>query len=604
MLRLLLNFITTILLAIPVPAQQKKSPKIDYILSVDTADLSGYNVILQIRNVPHVFKLALATHHEYDDRFWRFVQNFNISTREGNGSYIKSDSAVWQVTIPGHDAIISYRLHLPLPGQFRFAHRPFLSAMGGLVGDIHSFMYLPDNINIASTVTFQLPGNWQIATGLEPTKKRNVFIASSAEVLLDCPVVVGQLSKWSFNVNGIKHTVVYLPTVNASAFDSKTLISSIQKIVQQAVKTFGSMPYANYTFLLEDGVNGALEHRNSVTIGAPSAMLATNMKELYEELAHEFFHTWNLMSIKPAEYTSLNYGPQQMSAALWFSEGFTMFYADLLLRRAGLPTADIEDSTRISHLQSLMNRYYTDTGNTVIPPGKVSLASNASPGMLGDYDASTHLQGELLATIIDLMIRDASENKKSLDDVMKLIFKEFGNKKGFFARDIEKAVKSICSCNNKVDSFFKNYIYDGHAIEFNRYLKLLGLRFYIAYVAKNVDGKLLPDLRVYIWQPIGDTLYHIGVTNPVNCWARSGIHTGDVIFSLNDHTIKTRQDFYNKLNTLHINDTLRVVTRHNDNNASIPVIITGYDKPVVSITQIPNASTRQQKLFDQWERGN
>ena len=329
------------------------------------------------------------------------------------------------------------------------------------------------------------------------------------------------------------------------------------------------------------------------------------MKELYEEIAHEFFHSWNLVSIKPAEYTPLNYGPQQMSAGLWFSEGFTMFYADLLLRRAGLPMANVQDSTRIFHLQSIISRYYSDTGNTVISPAKVSLASNSPPGMLGDYDASTHLQGELLAVMLDLVIRNASENKKSLDDVMKLMFKEFGNRKGFYATDIERATKNICLCNGKVDSFFKNYIYSGHPIEFNKYLELAGLQFHLTYAAaKNADGKLLPDFRVYTWQPIGDTLYHIGITNPLNCWTKSGIHTGDVVFSLNNHSIKTRQDFHNALNDLHVNDTLMVTTRRYDSKISIPVTITGYDKPVASITQIPNASSRQQKLLEQWEEGN
>lgn len=601
----LFDITVAILFAITAHARHNDPPKIDYLLRVDSSDLSGYSVTLQLHNVPNTFKLAMATHHEYDDRFWRFIQSFKIKTSKGNGSYVKPDSAVWLVTIPGHDAVISYRIHLPQPTTFHFSHRPFLSPLGGLVGDIHSFMYLPDDMNIASTITFELPRGWQAATGLKPTKNKNVFTASSAEELLDCPVLVGHLHKWNFTVNDIKHTVAYLPIANGSTFDSATLIMNIQKIVKQAVRIFGGMPYDHYTFLLEDGMSGALEHHNSVTIGAQSSMLATNMKELYEELAHEFFHTWNLVSIKPAEYTPLNYGPQQMSAGLWFSEGFTMFYADLMLRRAGLPTANAEDSTRISHLQALIRRYYADTGNTVIPPGKVSLVSNAPPGLLGDYDASVHLQGELIASMLDLMIRDATENKKSVDDVMKLMFKQFGNRKGFYAKDVEKAVKNICLCSDQVDSFFKNYIDDGHTIEFNKYLKLAGLQFYLTYTpAKNDDGQLRPDVRVYTWLPVADSFYHIAVTSPLNCWTRSGIHTGDVLFALNDQPIKKRQDFYDVINSIRINDTLYVLTGKLNNKMSIPVIIGSYNTPVINITRTVKASRQQQDLLEQWKRGN
>ena len=591
----LYNIIIAISFAATATAQNKQLT-IDYILKVDTTDLSGYSVEMHVHNAPHSFKLAMATHHEYDDRFWRFVQNFNVKAFDGKAGYIKSDSALWQISIPGNDATISYKIHLPQHVQVHFAHTPFLSSMGGLVGDIHSFMYIPGDEQVVSKVTFELPPTWQIATGLEPTKSNNVFVASSAEALLDCPVLTGHLYNWHFTVNGIKHTLAYLPIAGASSFDSATLVNNIQKIVQQAVKIFGSMPYKHYTFLLEDGMNGALEHRNSVTLGAPSAMLATNMKELYEVFAHEFFHTWNLMSIKPAEYTSLNYGVQETSEGLWFSEGFTMFYADLLLRRAGLPMGDPADSTRTAHLQELISRYYADTGNTVIPPVKVSLASNTPPGTLGDYAASVHLQGELLGAMLDFMIRNASNNQKNLDELMKLMFKRFGNRKGFYAKDIEQAVKDGCLCNDEVHSFFKKYVYDGNAIDFNKYLSLAGLQFQLSYVpAKDDNGKLMPDIRVYTWQPFGDSLYHIVVTNPINCWTKAGIHTGDAIIALNNKPLNSRQDFYNTSNSLRINDTLLITTKHNGSVVTVPVVITGYDKPVAYITKSRGTSWHQQR---------
>ena len=601
---LLSYFFAALLLSTPATAQHPMSPHVDYILTVDSTDLSGYSVRMQVHHVPHVFTLALATHHEYDDRFWRFVQDFKVSSPRGNAQFKRKDSAVWQVSIAGNTATIDYRIKLPRILS-HFSHRPFLSATGGLVGDIHSFMYLPDYLHGAATVTFCLPRSWRIATGLNPTKDSHVFTAPSPAVLLDCPVLIGQLRTWHFTVHHIIHTVAYLPGADPSHFDAVGILKNIKKIVTEAVKICKGIPYHRYFFLLEDGQIGALEYHNSVTLGAPSSMLSSHPAELYEELAHEFFHAWNLIYIKPAEYTALNYGPQQTSAGLWFSEGFTMFYADLIARRAGLPMADTADLTRIAHLESLIQRYYTDTGNRVIPPGKVSLSSNELPGNLGDYTASVHLQGELLAAMLDLLIRDASDGHKDLDDVMKLVYQRFGGTRGFYAKDIELASTQICGCHTEVTRLFSNTFYKGQPIDFNRYLHLAGLQYHLSYSpAKDNTGELIPDRRVFVWQPPGDSLFHIGMTNPNNCWTNAGIHTGDVIVALNGHLIADRQQFYTIVNSLHIGDTVWVTTKQAKGALKIPVTLARYEVPFVNIVAIKESSPRQLKLLQQWQKGN
>ncbi len=540
----------------------------------------------------------MATHHEYDDRFWRFIRNFRIETPNGKAIYNRKDSASWDITIPGNKAVIYYRIKLPdLP---RFAHRPFLASYGGLLGDIHSFMYMVEQSHIPSSVTFELPKEWQIATGLEKTADRKTFIASSAKTLLDCPVLVGRLHQWTFRAGNKPHTIAYLSATSKLSFDTSLFISNIQKIVIQTVRLFGGIPYKNYTFLFEDGVNGALEHSNSVTIGAPADIITNHKQDIYSEIAHEFSHTWNLMFIKPAEYTELNYGPQEQSAGLWFSEGLAMFYSDLLLRRAGLP---VEEFTRVAHLEGLIKRYYADTGNMVIPPGKVSLASNAPPGMLGDYSASTHLQGELLGAMLDMLIRNITDNQHSFDDVMRLMFKRFGGDKGFYAQDIERVVADVCR-DNRVHVFFQNYVYAGKPLDFNQYLRLIGLKLELSYQpAVDDKGQPAPDTRVYTWKPQGDTVYHIIMTHPESCWVKAGLHTGNAVIAINNQFIKSRQDFYNTLKTIKIGDTVIVQVNHADGLQKIPVVITGYQVPVANITKVNDPGIRVQNLYQKWEQG-
>ncbi|HXB32151.1 MAG TPA: hypothetical protein VNV35_01965, partial [Puia sp.] len=308
------------------------SPSLHYTLRIDTADLSGYTVSIRVDHPPHRFHLAMATHHEYDDRFWKYIRSFQVDSPAG---YIREDSAVWTIITSGDEALVTYRIQLPPPASLHFSHRPFLTPTGGLVGDLHSFMYLVEDIHAPCTLALLLPDGWQAATGLDPASPidRNEFAAHSAPQLLGAPILVGRLHRWTFTVDSIPHEVAYLSSAPALGFDTGALVSNIQKIVRATKAIFGGFPYEHYNFLLEDKSVGALEHGNSVTIGVSAANLTGEQPGIYEEIAHEFFHTWNLMAIRPSGYTELNYGPQQQSPGLWFSEGLTMLYADLICRR-------------------------------------------------------------------------------------------------------------------------------------------------------------------------------------------------------------------------------------------------------------------------------
>lgn len=564
---------------------------IHYRLTVHEGDTSGYDVEMRLQYVPHQFKLAMATHHEYDDKFYRFVRNFRVAAARGHTTAVRTDSAVYEISIPGDQAVVTYSIQLP---PHRFAHQPFLSRNGGLVGDIHSFFYLVGSTKSPAVVDFDLPAGWTIATGLEPTAHPQTFKASSAKMLMDCPVLVGHLSQWHFTQGNIPYTVTYLPVAGRPVFDTATMVASIKKIVAETVGLFGGTPYAHYDFLLVDGVYGALEHANSVTIGAPAAGLADRMQDLYEQLAHEFFHTWNLVNIEPAGYTDLNYGPQERSAVLWFSEGVTMFYADLLVRRAGLPC---EDSTRLAHLSALIGRYYADTGNTVFSPAVVSLAANAPPGALGDYSASTHVQGELIGALLDMLIRSNTDDRRSLDDIMRLMYQRFSGKTGFDARDIEQAV-SDAGGGARVRPFFENYVDQGKALDFDPYLRLLGVRLQLTWQPA-VDDKGLPiaDTRIYVWQPPGDSLFHLILTDPRSCWGKAGLHTGDGVVAVNGQVLRDRAAFYNVIRGAKIGDTIVFELR---NGATVMVPLTGYLQPRAILLYIAGAGAGAKARFREW----
>ena len=127
-----------------------------------------------------------------------------------------------------------------------------------------------------SHVMLRLPEGWSVATALAPTSDPNIFFAASGEVLAESPILVGQLREWRFVVNDTPYRVSYRPLPDARAFDSSTFVAGIEKLVREAVALFGAAPWREYSFLLQDGALGALEHPDSLTLGVPSATLAGN----------------------------------------------------------------------------------------------------------------------------------------------------------------------------------------------------------------------------------------------------------------------------------------------------------------------------------------
>lgn len=574
-------------------------PSVDYLLTIDPNDFSSFAVEMKIRNVPDTFRVAMVAHPEYDDRYWKYVEDFSIETKNGKGKIIREDSSLWKIMTNGKEAVLRYRIHLPSVTGIRSAWKAYLTPTGGLVGGPHSFMYVVGATLVPSHITFNIPGGWEIATGLQSTSDPKIFYASSVAVLIDDPVFVGKFKSWSFTVDNTPHRLIYWPLPDAKPFDTTKLLSSLKKIVEQTSSLFGRPTYREYTFMLQDGAVGGLEHNNSVTIGAPSSQLANRVEDILPEITHEYFHTWNLMRIRPAEYEDVSYKTPPLSKVLWFSEGLTIFYSDLLLRRAGLP---VFDSTRLFHLENLIRRYTVTPAYLKFSAEKISEASYGPIGMLGDYSGNTHLQGEVLGAMLDLIIRDASNGKYSMDDVMRKMLERFSGEKGFTSKGVEQAVKDVCGCN--VQQFFQDHVYGHKQIDFSKYLRLLGLQYSIEWKdGLSNDLKPVPDLRVFSYQVPGENVLRIGLSNPTVAWAKAGLHTGDIIKTINEKPLATAADFRTLIRNAKIGDTITMEVERPSGVTKINVLITGYQQPVVRITRISSTTAKQQKLLKDWIGG-
>jgi predicted metalloprotease with PDZ domain len=566
---------------------------VDYTLRVDASDLSTFEVTMRIRNAPDTFTIAAAAHPEYDDKYWRYIEGMTVQ----NGAVVRADSVLWRVRSNGRELTIRYRVKPPATEGLRASWRAYLTPTGGLVGGPHAFLYVLGAESSKTSVTLRLPHGWTAATGLHTTGDPAVFTATNVDTLIDSPIVVGHLRKWNFDVSGVSHRIVYLGMPGGTQFDTAAFRSGVETLTRQTVSFWGSMPYSSYTFIFQDSAfEGGLEHANSVTLGAPSARLAKDPAAILREVAHEFVHTWNLMRIRPVEYRGVDYRVQPPVAGLWFSEGLTIFYADLLRRRAGLP---VEEPKREEYLASLIARYLANAGYARHSAEQISRVEyNAQQGA-GNFDGSSHLVGELLGGILDIAVRDATDGARSMDDVMRLLLERSASSRGFTGADVEDAVETICRCD--VSRIFDAHVRGASPIDFAAALVPLGLHPVVVWKpATNAEGTAVPDMRIRGTQTAPGQPMRLFFFDPEAIWVRAGLRTGDELVTINGTSVTSWPQMRSIVSALAIGDTARVEVRRAGAPFTVSVPITGFDVPHVVLEEVPGANEKQQRLRAAW----
>jgi predicted metalloprotease with PDZ domain len=565
---------------------------VSYKIRVDPGNTSGFDVEMRFTTAARTVRVAMAAHPEYDDRYWRYIENFTAESRGRTIPISKPEDAVWQINGAGGELIIRYRLHLPTQDRpVRDAWKPFLTANGGMVGDLHSLMYVVGEESRRAKLTLEMPADWKAASGLEPTRDPRTFTGST-ELMLDSPVLIGSVREWKFSVAGVPHSMAIWSPPDAKPYDAGPLLDGIKRLAQQAVNAFGKPPYPRYTFLFQNGGQAALEHLTSVNLG-----LSSDLNDLFDELAHEYIHVWNLMDVRPRERVGLRYRFAEPTGVLWWNEGATIMFADLLIRRAALMG---NRRSRVQRLESIIARYLTAPGYSTLSADLVS-RGDSHPLLLGDNGASTHLQGEVLSTMLDLRIRDTTYGRRNVTHVMRLLAARFDSQHGITNANIERALVEVCRCD--MQSFFRDHIYGAKLVDFDRYLGLMGMRADVTRSpALGSDGKPAVDLRIGPLNFEGELILRI--TNPQSAWGKAGLHTGDRLLSADDTHITSWPDFRGWLRKLKVGDVGRLVVVSNGITKTVEVPIKPYDVLTVHVVDLPNATAKQLALRQAWMNAN
>ena len=514
-----------------------------------------YHVTLQFtaNKTEHVLKLATWIPGSYMLR--EFSKNIiNISATQDGRSLdcIQTEKNIWWINnlSLGNKVSVSYTVY-----AYEFGIRTaFLDLTRGYFNNTSLCLYIVGEQHVLHTITLEdLPPKWQIATGLASTTTKNQYFANDYDELIDSPVELGEFRRLEFDVNGTKHYFVLSGTLSTN-FDAKRLIEDVSKICKAQIDLFGGVaPFKDYTFILYLGgeVFTGLEHRNSTLLMAPyyslpmlhQAEISADYLKLLGLISHEFFHSWNVKRIKPQVFNPYNLDTENYTKLLWWFEGITSYYDDLILRRAGI----IDDKCYLGLITENINNVYKYNGTCEQTLTNGSLTSwikyyrqdENSPNALVSY----YVKGSLVGMCIDLLIRIKTISAKSLDDVMLGLFNKWQNDGlGVGEGQIPQLIQEYTGLN--LSSEIEYFIDSCLELPYPQLLGRFGIGTHSIETACHGDsGKVVQDIKELPKQQKFDLGCKLAkdafAYKVVNVYAKSlaqdiGLGAGDILIALND----------------------------------------------------------------------
>ena len=395
--------------------------------------------------------------------------------------------------------------------------------------------------NWPARVSVRTEASWRIATGMDPAPGTNNFTAGNYHDLTDMPFYVGRFAIDSTQIAGKWVRLACYPAASLTPARRDRTFAWLQKFVPAQIAVFGEAPFRNYTvFQRSDTVvnGGGLEHQSSQVDEVTTSQLdASYLPGLY---SHEFFHAWNVKRLRPADMVPYRYDDAQPTTWLWVSEGVTDYYGALALVRGG-----VNDSTAFFNF--IANEIASVAG---APPTAVSDASlspwiNPTDGSSGLY----YPKGGLTGFLLDIMIRDASNNRMSLDNVMRRLYDAtYKRGKGFTGAEWWGEV-SRAAGGKSFTEFARRYVDSREPLPVDSVLRLAGLR---------SESDTIREPRLGIATGTDSSGVFITQLSPTGAAATAGARAGDKLVSIGDVMI-SNDDSFEALRARYAGTTLTIL---------------------------------------------
>jgi predicted metalloprotease with PDZ domain len=416
-----------------------------------TVQMAAWNALYQIRD------------------FSAHVQQVEALAGSEKASIEKLDKQMWRITGNG-TVTVRYAAYWDEAGPFVTQ----LNSEHAFINPAMVLFYIPTRR--AEDVRLHLtnaPKNWRAESSAgviveEKDTSRSFTITSSGfDALADAPIETGRFEE--FRLGGFKPEIWVV--VHGDKWRKTQVEEDLRRICHYELKLMEDAPFERYTFILHIGKGaggGGMEHANSTAIGVPSDEYLPGVA------AHEFFHLWNVKRIRPASLEPVDYTKEQYTRALWFAEGVTSTYGSFALVRSGIWSKD---------------RFYEDLGQQISeleerPANRWQSAEQSSlDAWLEKYplynrpenSVSYYTKGQVLGDLLDILIRDRTDNSQSLDDVLRAMNTDFA-KKGKAYRDsldVRLIVEKVAG--GSFEEFFQKYVAGTEPFPYEQVLALAGL---------------------------------------------------------------------------------------------------------------------------------
>jgi predicted metalloprotease with PDZ domain len=565
-----------------VGLEQSFAQRVSYIVSFPNLAHHEAQIELIVTDIPTrtaVFRMSRSSPGRYaTHEFGKNVYDLSATDQGGKPLTVnRIDGDIYEVPHPGSYVRLKYTLY----GNYADGTYAGIDPSGIHLNMPAAFMWMKGVDNIPITIHFNLPEqeHWTIATQLQPTNDPSTFMARGLQYFMDCPVVIGNLSyrNWIVkNPDGKIYNFRIALDGTADTADLNVFSDKVQRIVRQEQAVYGEVPaydYGTYTFLasINPYVHGdGMEHRNSTMITISSAFHGED--RMLGVFAHEFFHCWNVKRIRPRTLEPFNFEKSDMSHELWFAEGFTQYYGNLVIVRAGIgkdtdfvkrtvaQLVDVKVNTPGARLYSPVQAsemaVFTDAG--------VAVDKTNFPNIFTSY----YPYGAAIALALDLELRE--KYNKTLDDLMQAAWKKFGKPEvPYTLPGLQEVLAGVTGDRKFAQEFFERYIYGHEPIDYDPLLAPAGF-----HVRKADPGK------AWIGTPQMSEreglLIERNTLRGTPLYA-AGLDIDDKIISIDNQEVRTFSDAAAALDRLHPGNAVNI--RYLHRNEERTALITPQENP-------------------------
>ena len=559
---------------------------IRYEVSLAHPEQHLFHVKMEVPDVQGEVKLQMAAWNAlYEIRdFSSHVQQVQALVNGQPARIAKLDKLTWLIQGTGTISV-RYDTFWDDIGPFNTQ----LNSEHAFINPAMILLYVADRRSEKSAIVLQdLPADWSVASATTMSILQSganrvaLFEAPTFDALADGPIEASHFEE--FLIHDVSPPVRVV--IHGENYKRHEVEAALRKIVLYETKMMEGAPYPNYTFIFHigkpaGGSGGGMEHANSTAIYVPSGEYLSNVS------AHEFFHLWNVKRIRPASLEPVDYTHEMYTRALWFAEGVTNTYGSYALVRSGIWNHQqfYQDlSAQITELETRPAERWQSAEQSSLDTWLEKYALYNQP----QRSVSYYTKGQVLGVLLDILIRDRTDNQHSLDDVLRNMNQDFARSGKFYRDSLDVRLTAEKLAGGSLDDFFNNYVGGAQALPYAELLSRAGLAVQEKESSRATLGFSIEREPNAPWA--------VATVEPGSTAERGGLQVGDEILRWNSVEVPRRPERW--ASQQKPGEDLRLRVRRDGKEISIEVRLGESRETSYQVVETPGTNDRARRIRD------